>query len=107
MIPNSFLNYFLPLNTVNVHPSLLPKYRGAAPIQWAIINGDTETGVTVQSLSRNKFDCGLVFAQQVVVGHLPDHTTSARLVLKHFVVPRSQLDKNLSTQSHSAHSNRF
>lgn len=35
-----------PLGTINLHGSLLPKYRGAAPINWAVINGDTETGVT-------------------------------------------------------------
>lgn len=35
-----------PLGTVNVHASLLPRYRGAAPIQWAIVNGEAETGVT-------------------------------------------------------------
>lgn len=35
---------------VNIHPSLLPKYRGPAPIQWSIINGDTETGVTIMVL---------------------------------------------------------
>ena len=35
---------------VNIHPSLLPKYRGPAPIQWAVINGDTETGVTIMVL---------------------------------------------------------
>ena len=35
-----------PLGTFNLHASLLPKYRGAAPINWAVINGDTETGVT-------------------------------------------------------------
>lgn len=35
---------------INVHSSLLPKYRGAAPINWAILNGDTETGVTIQHL---------------------------------------------------------
>jgi len=33
--------------TINVHPSLLPKYRGAAPIQWTLIRGETETGVTI------------------------------------------------------------
>ena len=36
-----------PLGCINVHASLLPKYRGAAPVQWAIINGETETGVTI------------------------------------------------------------
>ena len=39
---------------LNVHTSLLPKYRGAAPIQWALLNGDTETGVTIM-----KMDAGL------------------------------------------------
>ncbi|KAL8281394.1 hypothetical protein RQP46_006078 [Phenoliferia psychrophenolica] len=44
LIPSSLLDLFDPLNALNVHPSLLPKYRGAAPIQWAIINRDRETG---------------------------------------------------------------
>lgn len=43
-----------PLGNINVHASLLPKYRGAAPIQWAIANGDTVTGVTTM-----KIDAGL------------------------------------------------
>ncbi|MBR1532554.1 MAG: methionyl-tRNA formyltransferase, partial [Eubacterium sp.] len=36
--------------SINVHASLLPKYRGAAPIQWAVLNGDKETGVTVMQM---------------------------------------------------------
>ena len=36
---------------INVHASLLPKYRGAAPIQWAVLNGDSETGVTIMQMS--------------------------------------------------------
>jgi methionyl-tRNA formyltransferase len=39
-----------PLGCINVHASLLPKYRGAAPIQWAIINGETKTGVTTMQM---------------------------------------------------------
>jgi methionyl-tRNA formyltransferase len=39
-----------PLGCINVHGSLLPKYRGAAPIQWAVINGETEVGVTVMRM---------------------------------------------------------
>ena len=35
-----------PLGIINVHGSLLPQYRGAGPIQWAILNGETRTGVT-------------------------------------------------------------
>jgi methionyl-tRNA formyltransferase len=45
-----------------VHGSLLPKYRGAAPIQWAIINGETETGVTVAKTELG-LDCGAIIAQ--------------------------------------------
>ena len=36
---------------INLHPSLLPKYRGASPIQWALMNGDDEIGVTIISVS--------------------------------------------------------
>ena len=39
-----------PLGTINVHGSLLPKYRGAAPIQWAVINNEVETGVTIMQM---------------------------------------------------------
>ena len=49
ILPASLL--FLPrLGTINVHGSLLPKYRGAAPIQWALINGEQETGVTIMQV---------------------------------------------------------
>ena len=41
-----------PLGCVNIHGSLLPKYRGAAPIQWAVINGERETGVTAQFMAQ-------------------------------------------------------
>lgn len=47
---------------INVHGSLLPKYRGAAPINWAIINGETETGVTIITLAQ-KMDAGEMLAQ--------------------------------------------
>jgi methionyl-tRNA formyltransferase len=50
IVPNSFLAQFEPNKRLNVHPSLLPKYRGAAPIQWTIANGDLSTGVSVQRL---------------------------------------------------------
>jgi methionyl-tRNA formyltransferase len=47
---------------VNVHTSLLPKYRGAAPIQWAILNGETETGVTIMKMDAG-MDTGAILAQ--------------------------------------------
>ena len=51
------------LGTINVHPSLLPKYRGASPIQWALANGDTETGVSVLYVTP-KMDAGDILAQE-------------------------------------------
>jgi methionyl-tRNA formyltransferase len=49
----------------NLHASLLPKYRGAAPIQWSIINGDRETGVTTFALE-DKVDTGNIFIQKKI-----------------------------------------
>jgi methionyl-tRNA formyltransferase len=48
--------------SINVHSSLLPKYRGAAPINWAIINGEKETGVSIITLA-DKLDSGEIIAQ--------------------------------------------
>ncbi len=48
---------------LNVHTSLLPKYRGAAPIQWAILNGETETGVTLMKMDAG-LDTGDILRQQ-------------------------------------------
>ncbi len=48
---------------VNVHTSLLPKYRGAAPIQWALINGDAETGVTIMKMDAG-LDTGDILTQE-------------------------------------------
>lgn len=53
------------LGTFNLHASLLPQYRGAAPINWAVINGDTETGITTFFL-KHEIDTGEVIRQQRV-----------------------------------------
>lgn len=50
---------------VNIHASLLPKYRGSAPIQWAIINGETETGVTIQQMNAG-VDTGDILCKAIV-----------------------------------------
>jgi len=53
----------LPANgAINVHASLLPKYRGAAPINWAIVNGEKETGISIITLAK-KMDAGDILAQ--------------------------------------------
>lgn len=54
-----------PMGTFNLHASLLPRYRGAAPINWAVINGDTETGVTTFFL-KHEIDTGDVIQQERV-----------------------------------------
>lgn len=54
-----------PMGTVNVHGSLLPQYRGAAPINWAIINGETETGVTTFKL-KHEIDTGNILLQKKI-----------------------------------------
>lgn len=51
-----------PLGCINVHSSLLPKYRGAAPINWAILNGDKETGVTIMRVAP-ELDAGDILTQ--------------------------------------------
>lgn len=54
-----------PLGCVNIHASLLPAYRGAAPIQWAVINGEKETGVTIMKMAKG-IDTGDMFSKKVV-----------------------------------------
>ena len=54
-----------PLGCINVHASLLPKYRGAAPIHRCLLNGDTETGVSIQKMVR-KLDAGDVIAESSI-----------------------------------------
>ena len=64
IIPKSILE--IPLKgCINVHPSLLPKYRGATPLQTALLNGDMETGVTIM-LMDEKMDHGPIVAQETI-----------------------------------------
>lgn len=64
------------LGTYNLHGSLLPKYRGAAPINWAIINGETESGVTTFKL-KHEIDTGSMLYQEKV--KISEHTTAGNL----------------------------
>src|SRR5678815_3480494 len=54
-----------PRGCINVHGSLLPKYRGAGPIQWAIINGETETGITTMLMDEG-MDTGAMLLQEAI-----------------------------------------
>lgn len=60
-----------------MHPSLLPRHRGAAPIPHTILQGDEYTGVTIQELSPDKFDAGRILAQATV--QVPHDATSISL----------------------------
>ena len=65
-----------PLGTINVHGSLLPKYRGAAPIQWAVLNGDEVTGVSTMFLA-SEMDAGdIIYSAQTRIG---EYETSGEL----------------------------
>ncbi len=64
IIPASII-YLPKFRSVNVHFSLLPKYRGASPVQWALLNGEKKTGVTIFELNE-KMDEGDILAQQEV-----------------------------------------
>ena len=65
ILPQSILE-MAPHGCINVHASLLPKYRGAAPIQWSIINGDKVTGVTIQQM-----DIGIDTGDIIAIREVP------------------------------------
>lgn len=60
---------------INVHGSLLPKYRGSAPIQWSVINGDTETGVTIMQMAEG-VDTGDMLYQKAIPINIDDTAES-------------------------------
>ncbi|WP_312693654.1 methionyl-tRNA formyltransferase [Caproiciproducens sp.] len=62
-----------PFGCINVHASLLPKYRGAAPIQWAVINGDRVTGVTTMFMSEGLDTGDMLLTAQTEIG--PEETS--------------------------------
>jgi len=73
MLPESVWN-MPPLGTYNLHGSLLPKYRGAAPINWAVINGDVLTGVTSFKL-KHAIDTGSIAYQKEIPIHPEENAT--------------------------------
>ena len=67
IIPEEILN--IPrLGCINVHGSLLPKYRGAAPIQWAVINGEKETGITTMYMDKGMDTGDMILKEKVEIG---------------------------------------
>ncbi len=72
-----------PKGTINLHASLLPAYRGAAPINWVIINGETETGVTIFFIEKN-VDTGNIIIQEKVTIHPDDNAGNLHDKLMNF-----------------------
>ena len=64
LVPESAINA-IPCGILNIHPSLLPKYRGTTPIETALLNGDPETGVSIMRLAK-EMDAGNILAQETV-----------------------------------------
>jgi methionyl-tRNA formyltransferase len=75
-----------PAGAVNLHASLLPKYRGAAPIPWAILNGETETGVTTMQMSL-EMDAGPLYLQERCIIHDTDTTETLSRKLSELGAP--------------------
>jgi methionyl-tRNA formyltransferase len=67
ILPRSVIE-IAPRGTVNVHASLLPCYRGAAPVQWAIVNGETETGVTTMMIDEGLDTGPILLARRTPIG---------------------------------------
>ncbi len=65
IVPQSIIDLFEPLGILNIHPSLLPKYRGSTPIESAILSGDAETGVSIMKIAQ-QMDAGPIYLQKTL-----------------------------------------
>ena len=77
---------------INVHGSLLPKYRGAAPIQWAVLNGDKKTGVTTMHLAHDMDAGDIIYTAETEIG---EFETSGELFDRLMEMGAELLDKTL------------
>lgn len=77
---------------INVHASLLPKYRGAAPIQWAVLNGDKTTGVSTMYLASEMDTGDIIYTAETEIGELE---TSGELFDRLMLMGAELLDKTL------------
>ena len=87
-IPSKIIDSF-PKGMINLHGSLIPRLRGAAPIENAILNGDSTTGLTVMEVSKGRFDHGRVLSQESI--DIPRDMTSNELRLHMAEVGRKLL----------------
>lgn len=91
LLPESILE--LPkYKCINIHASLLPKYRGAAPIQWAVLNGDKITGVTTMYLASEMDTGDIIYTSETEIG---EFETSGELFDRLMVMGAELLDRTL------------
>lgn len=93
ILPETYLRSYA-LGAVNVHFSLLPKYRGAAPVNWAIVNGEYETGVTTMKMDAG-LDTGAILRQQSVA--IGPRETAAELTARLSELGADLLSETLAT----------
>jgi len=92
ILPESFLTAF-PHGAINVHFSLLPKYRGAAPVNWAIANGETKTGVTTMKMDAGLDTGDILLQNETAIGR---EETAAELLTRLSFVGAELLSETLS-----------
>ena len=92
ILPETFLNAF-PMGAINLHFSLLPKYRGAAPVNWAIVHGDNTTGVTTMQMDAG-LDTGPVLMQRET--EIDENETSTELMQRLSLLGADLLSETLA-----------
>jgi len=95
ILPDGFLKGF-PNGAINVHFSLLPKYRGAAPVNWAIVNGESKTGVTTMKMDAGLDTGDILLQKETAIG---DRENSISLMLRLGDIGADLLSETLSTLS--------
>ena len=85
-----------PLGCINIHGSLLPKYRGAAPVQWAVLNGESETGVTSQYMDKALDTGDVILSAKTPIG---EDETAAALYNRLSMMGAQLLSETLTTIS--------
>ncbi len=91
ILPNDILAV-APLGAINVHASLLPKYRGSAPVQWSVLNGDKVTGVSTMYLASEMDTGDVIYTDETEIG---EFETSGELFDRLMVMGAELLDKTL------------
>ena len=82
-----------PLGNVNVHGSLLPKYRGSAPIQWSVINGDDKTGITTMHMAEGMDTGDMILQMELPIG---ENETSGELFDRMAALGADAIEKTLA-----------